>query len=48
MKKVKVHKGGVRCVEYTQDGAKVISGGKDKSIKVKYYYYLFSKTINNN
>jgi len=34
LKKVKIHKGGVRCIEYNGDGSRLISGGKDKSIKV--------------
>lgn len=34
MKKLKIHKGGVRCVEYSLDGGTIITGGKDKTIKV--------------
>ena len=34
MKKLKIHKGGVRCVEYSLDGGIIITGGKDKTIKV--------------
>ena len=34
MKKVKLHKGGVRCLEYSLDGSAIISAGQDKSLKV--------------
>jgi len=34
VKKVKLHKGGVRCLEYSLDGSAIISAGQDKSLKV--------------
>ena len=35
MKKLKLHKGAVRAVEYDEDGKSIISGGKDKTLKVR-------------
>lgn len=33
-KKLKLHKGGIRCLDYSLDGRKILTGGKDKFVKV--------------
>ena len=36
MKKLKLHKGAVRAVEYDVEGKNILTGGKDKALKVGY------------
>merc|ERR1719391_392283 len=33
-KKLKLHKGGIRCVDYSLDGLKILTGGKDRFVKI--------------
>jgi len=33
-RKLKLHKGCIRCAEFSMDGYRIITGGKDKSIKI--------------
>jgi hypothetical protein len=34
LKKLKLHKGAVRAVEYDVEGKNILTGGKDKALKV--------------
>jgi len=34
VKKLKVHKSGVRCVEYSHDGSRLITAGQDRCLKI--------------
>jgi hypothetical protein len=36
LKKLKLHKGAVRAVEYDVEGKNILTGGKDKALKVGY------------
>jgi hypothetical protein len=36
LKKLKLHKGAVRAVEYDVEGKNILTGGKDKALKVSY------------